>query len=174
MPLIDDVIFQLGRSAWFTALDLQSGFWQIRMALKDMKKMVLITKSGLYEWTVMPFGLKNVTSTFTRTMFEVFKDLGDKFLKVFVDDLNVHSENWEDHLRHLGAVLSKLREVNLKLNPSKCCFAAESIVFLGHVVSKESTKPDLGKIDALLRFPEPKTVTNVRSFLGLTGTTEST
>jgi hypothetical protein len=63
------------------------------MALKDMKKMVLITKSGLYEWTVMPFGLKNVTSTFTRTMFEVFKDLGDKFLKVFVDDLNVHSEN---------------------------------------------------------------------------------
>jgi hypothetical protein len=169
MPLVDDVISQLGRSAWFTALDLQSGFWQIRMAPENMKKTALITKSGLYEWTVMPFGLKNATSTFTRTMFEVFKDLGDKFLKVFVDDLNVHSENWEDHLQHLGAVFSKLKEVNLKLNPGKCCFAAKSIVFLGHVVSREGTKPDPGKIDAVLRFPTPKTVTNVRSFLGLTG-----
>ncbi len=69
----------------------------------------------------------------------------------------------------MGAVLSRLREVNLKLNPSKCCFATESIVFMGHVVSKEGTKPDLSKIDVVLRFPEPKTVTNVRSFLGLTG-----
>jgi hypothetical protein len=97
------------------------------------------------------FGLKNATNTFTRTM-SVFKEMGDKFLKVFVDDLNIPSENWEDHLQHLGAVLSRLREVNLKLNPSKCCFATGSIVFLGHVVSKEGTKPDLGKIDAVLRF----------------------
>jgi len=92
MPLVEDVISQLGRSSWFTALDLQSGFWQIRMAPEDMKKTALITKIGLYDWTVMPFGLKNATSTFTRTMSLVFKELGDKFLKVFVDDLNVHSE----------------------------------------------------------------------------------
>jgi len=168
MPLVDDVISQLGRSAWFTALDLQSSFWQIRMAPEDMRKTVLITKSGLYDWMVMPFGFKNATSTFTRTMSEVFKDLGNMFLKVFVDDLNVHSDNWEDHLQHLEAVFSRLREVNLKLNPSKCCFATGSIVFLGHVVNKEGTRPDPGKIDAVLHFPEPKTVTNVRSFLGLT------
>jgi len=111
------------------------------MALKDMKKTTLVTKTRLYDWTVMPFGLKNAT-TFTRTMSLVFRELGDKFLKAFVDDLNVHSENWEDHLLHLEAILSKLREVNLKLNPGKCCFAAESIVFLGYVVSKEGAKPD--------------------------------
>jgi len=169
MPLVDDVISQLGKSAWFTTLDLQSGFWQIRMAPEDMKKTALVTKTRLYDWTVMPFGLKNATSTFTRTMSLVFKELGDKFLKVFMDDLNVHNENWEDHLRHLEAVLSKLREVNLKLNPGKCCFAAESIVFLGYVVSKEGAKPDPKKIDAMLHFPEPTTVTSVRSFLGLTG-----
>jgi len=64
----------------------------------------------------MPFGLKNATSTFTQTMSEVFKDLGSKFLKVFVDDLNVHSESWGEHLQHLNAVFCKLREVNLKLN----------------------------------------------------------
>jgi hypothetical protein len=169
MPLVDDVISQLGRSAWFTALDLQLGFWQIRMAPEDMSKTTLVTKSGLYDWIVMPFGLKNATNTFTRTMTEVFKDLGDTFLKVFVNDLNVHSEMWQDHLQHLGAVLSRLREVNLKLNPSKCCFVVGSIVFLGHVVSKEGTRPDPGKIDAVRRFPEPTTVTSVRSFLGLTG-----
>ncbi len=117
----------------------------------------------------MPFGLKNAMSTFTQTMSEVFKDLGSRFLKVFVDDLNVHSENWGEHLQHLDAVLCKLREVNLKLNPSKCCFVAKTITFLGHVVSKEGIRPDPGKIEAVLHFPMPKNVTSVRSFLGLTG-----
>jgi hypothetical protein len=169
MPLVEDVISQLGNSSWFTTLDLQSGFWQIRMAPEDMKKMALITKTGLYDWIVMPFGLKNVTNTFTRTMSEVFKDLGSNFVKVFIDDLNVHSENWGEHLQHLGVVLYKLKEVNLKLNSNKCCFAAKSITFLGHVVSEEGTKPYLGKVEAILHFLQPKTVTNVKSFLGLTG-----
>ncbi len=169
MPLVEDVIDQLGKSSWFTALDLQSGFWQIRMDPEDSKKTAIITKTGLYDWTIMPFGLKNATSTFTRTMSEVFKDLGSRFLKVFVDDLNVHSESWGEHLQHLDAVLCRLREVNLKLNPSKCCFVAKSITFLGHVVSKEGTKPNPGKVEAVVQFPIPKTVTSVRSFLGLTG-----
>ncbi len=65
MPLVEDVIDQLGKSMWFTALGLQSGFWQIRMAPEDMKKTTLITKTGLYDWIVMPFGLKNAMSTFT-------------------------------------------------------------------------------------------------------------
>jgi hypothetical protein len=102
-------------------------------------------------------------------MSKVFKDLGSKFLKVFVDDLNVHNESWGEHLQHLNAILCKLREVNLKLNPNKCCFAAKSITFLGHVVSKEGTRPDHGKIETILHFPTPKTVISVRSFLGLTG-----
>jgi len=169
MPLVEDVIDQLGNSAWFTALDLQSGFWQIRMALEDVKKTALITKTGLYDWTVMPFGLKKTTSTFTRTMFEVFKDFGSKFLKVFVDDLNVHSGSWVEHLQHLDMVLCKLREVNLKLNAKKCCFTAKSITFLGHVVSENGTRPNPGKVEAVLHFPQPRTVTNIRLFLGLTG-----
>jgi hypothetical protein len=102
-------------------------------------------------------------------MSEVFKDLGSVFLKVFVDDLNVHSETWNDHIRHLDAVLSKLREVNMKLNPSKCCFVAKSVTFLGHVVNREGIQPNPGKVEAVLHFPTPKNVTGVRSFLGLTG-----
>jgi hypothetical protein len=138
------------------------------MALKDMKKIALITKIGLYDWTVMPFGLKNATSTFTRTMSNVFRNLGDKFLKVFVDDLNVHNESLEEHLQHLDVMFSKLREVNIKLNPNKCCFAAKNITFLGHVVSKDGTKPNLRKIEAILHFLELKIITNIRSFLNLT------
>ncbi len=80
----------------------------------------------------------------------------------------MHSEDWAEHLQHLDTVFFKLREVNLKLNPNKCCFAARSITFLGHVVSHEGTKPDLGKVDAVVHFPVPKTVTDIRSFLGLT------
>jgi hypothetical protein len=102
-------------------------------------------------------------------MSKVFKDLGSKFLKVFVDDLNVHNESWEEHLQHLDVVFYKLKEVNLKLNPNKCCFIAKNITFLGHVVSKEGTKPDPGKIEAVLHFLEPKMLTNIRSFLGPTG-----
>jgi hypothetical protein len=102
-------------------------------------------------------------------MSTIFKEIGDKFLKIFVDDLNVHNKTWAEHLQHLDVVFFKLREVNLKLNPSKCCFAAMSITFLGHVVSHEGTKPDHGKIDVVVHFPVPETVTDVRSFLGLTG-----
>jgi hypothetical protein len=105
------------------------------MAPEDMKKTSLITKTSLYDWMVMPFVLKNTTSTFTMTMSEVFRNLGDKFLKVFVDDLNVHNESWQEHFQHLDAVFSKFKEVNLKLNLNKCCFAANSITFLGHVVN---------------------------------------
>jgi hypothetical protein len=105
----------------------------------------------------MPFGLKNATSTITKTMSKVFKELGDKFLKLFVDDL-----------QHLDVVFLKLKKVNLKLNLSKCCFVAKSITFLGHVVNNKGTKPDLGKIDVVLHFPEPRTITNIMSFLGLT------
>ncbi len=99
------------------------------MVPEDVKKTALITKTGLYDWTVMPFGLKNATSTFARTMSKVFKDLGSKFLKVFVDDLNVHSESWGEHLQHLDMVLCKLREVNLKLNPNSVALLQKVLHF---------------------------------------------
>ncbi len=83
------------------------------MAPKNMKKTALITNIRLYDWIVMPFGLKNAPNIFIKTMSEVFKELGEKFLKVFVDDLNVHSKSWEEHLQHLDVVFLKLREVNL-------------------------------------------------------------
>jgi hypothetical protein len=139
------------------------------MASEDMKKKALIINTRLYEWMVMLFGLKNVTNIFTRTMLEVFKELGNKFLKVFVDDLNVHNKSWEKHFQHLDVVFLKLKEVNLKLNPSKCCFVAKSVTFLGHVVSNKGTKLDPGKNDVVMHFLKLKMVTTIRSFSGLIG-----
>jgi hypothetical protein len=101
-------------------------------------------------------------------MYEVFKDLRDKFLNTFVDDLDIHNKNWEEHLTHLHEIFGRLKVVNLKLNPNKCCFVANNTTFIGHVVNKEGTKPNLGKINVIIHCPQPKIVTNIRSFLGLT------
>jgi hypothetical protein len=95
------------------------------MSPNDVKKILVITKSDLYDWIVMPFRLKNATGTFSRTMAKVFKDWTNQFLKVFVDDVNIHSQTWEEHLTHLKVNLTQLWEVNLKLNPRKCSLGAQ-------------------------------------------------
>lgn len=81
MPLIDDVLDQVGKSIWFTTMDLQFRFWQIPMTSEDIKKTTIITKSTLYKWNVMPFGLKNTISTFPKTMAAIFKNWRNKFYK---------------------------------------------------------------------------------------------
>lgn len=139
------------------------------MAQKDIYKLVLIMmKSGLFDWTIMPFGMKNATNSFLKTMIEVFNVYLDKFLKVFVDDLNVHCLSWEEHLKHLHYVLLHLKEVNLKLNLGKCDFAKFSLSFLGYIVSRDGTQPSPRKIKTITNFPIPTIVINVRAFLGLT------
>jgi hypothetical protein len=99
-------------------------------------------------------------------MIEIFNVYMDKFLKVFVDDLNIHNLAWEEHLEHLHIVLMKLKEVNLKLNISKCEFAKTNICFLRHIVNKEGTQPDQQKIKVVIKFLVPVSITNVHVFLG--------
>jgi hypothetical protein len=94
----------------------------------------------------MPFGLKNAIGTFFRTMAKMFKDWTYQFLKVFVDDVNIHIQTWEEHLTHLKVVFTRLWEVNLKLNPKKCFFGAQQIVFLGHVVTRHGSYSDPNKV----------------------------
>jgi hypothetical protein len=105
MPLIKDVLNQLRHFEWFSTLDLQLGFWQIPMAPDDVKKTTMITKSGLYEWNVMPFEVQNATNTFAQTMADIFKEWTNQFLKMFIDDFNIHSGTWNEHLGHIKLVL---------------------------------------------------------------------
>jgi hypothetical protein len=116
----------------------------------------------------MPFGLKNVIGIFSWTMAEVFKDWNNKLLKVFVDDVNIHSLNWKDHLQHIWMVLQRLKEVHLKLNPNKCCFKAQNITFMGHVMNVERLYLDPKKIADVESFLVPIIITNVRVVLGFT------
>jgi hypothetical protein len=139
------------------------------MADEDIQKTTMIMKSKLFKWKVMPFGLKNVTRIFFQTMADVFKDWTDQFLKTFVDDDNVHNNDWKDHLNHLKVVFDKLRSVNLKLNSRKCCFGAKEIIFLGHVIDQQGLRLNPTTICAISKFPILLFITNVHSFLGLTG-----
>jgi hypothetical protein len=117
----------------------------------------------------MPFSMKNGTTTFSKTMMEVFGSYMDKFLKVFVDDLNVHSLNWGEHLKHLQYIIMRLKEVNFKLNPNKCEFAKSKLVFLGHEVNRKGTQPNHRKTKVVTNFPIPISIINVWAFLGLIG-----
>ncbi len=139
------------------------------MALDDVKKTTMITKSSFYEWNVMPFGLKNATNTFSWTMVDIFKEWTNQFVKLFVDDIDIRSGTQNEHLGHIRLVLQKLKEVNLKLNPHKCCFRFKSITFLGHGVDNGGSQLNPRKIVVVQHFPTPKIATIVRAFLGLTG-----
>jgi len=116
----------------------------------------------------MPFKLKKATSTFSWTMANIFKEWINQFVKMFVDDVNIHSGTWNEHLCHIWLVLQKLKKVNLKLNPNKCCFRSKNITFFGHIMDSVESQPDPKKITTIQHFPTPNTTTNVRAFLGLT------
>ena len=126
LPWIDDLLDQVGKSTYFSTLDLASGFWQIKMHPASQKKTAFSTPHGLFEFRVMPFDLMNALSVFQRLMQQILLSInpenGPKFVTAYIDDLLVFSSILAEHLDHLRLILAKLRDVGLKLNPNKCCF----------------------------------------------------
>ena len=169
LPLVSDVLDSLSGTAFFTTLDLRSGFWQIPLTEDARSKTAFITHSGLYEWKTLPFGLNNSSSTFQRLMTHLLTGIQYKYALTYIDDVLVYSKSFEDHLVHLEEVFKRFQEANLKLKPSKCYFAKTELDFLGHVVSRNGVRPNENKVKAVKDFPVPKNVKQVRSFLGLSG-----
>ena len=171
LPRIDDLLDQLGKSKYFSTLDLASSYWQIRVHRDSKEKTAFITCQGLYQFKVMPFGLTNASSVFRRLMQHVLMGLnpdnGSDIVGVYIDDVIVFSETPEKHLQHLNLVLKRLKEANLKLKLSKCRFIRHEVKYLGHVITPQGLRVHPDQVRAVACFPEPKTVAQIRQFLGL-------
>ncbi len=127
------------------------------------------TPSGHFEWLRMPFGLKSAPVTFQRMITTLLDDLKGKNVFAYLDDIIIASPDEDSHLASLEAVLDRLRTAGLKVRLSKCEFLKNKIKFLGHEVNSSGIHTQADKVEAVNKFPVPKTVDNVRSFLGLAG-----
>lgn len=130
-------------------MDLNSGFWQIEMDLNDKEKTAYATTLGLFQFTVMPFGLANSPSTFERLMENVLRGLQWSELLVYMDDIISPCSNFPEGLQRLTNIFDRLSEANLKLKQSKCQFFQKEIKFLGHIVSETGITTDDSKIEAV-------------------------
>jgi hypothetical protein len=169
LPRIDELFDQLSGAKVFSKIDLRSGYHQIRIDEEDTDKTAFRTRYGHYEFTVMPFGLTNAPAVFMRLMNDVFRPLLDKCVVVFLDDILVFSRNHEEHEQHLRQVFDLLRKNKLYAKQSKCQFGASEVEFLGHTIGADGIKPMQDKIAAIRDWTVPANVSEVRSFLGLTG-----
>jgi hypothetical protein len=135
LPKIDDLFDQMNGSRVFSKIDLRTGYHQLKVRESDIPKTAFTTHYGLYEYTVMSFGLTNAPAYFMNLMNKVFMKYLDKFVVVFIDDILVYSKTEEEHEEHLRLVLGTLREHHLYTKFSKCQFWLKEVGFLGHVMS---------------------------------------
>jgi hypothetical protein len=129
LPRIDDLFDQLKGACVFSKIDLRSGYHQLNIRASDIPKTTFITRYGLYEYTVMSFGLTNAHAYFMYLMNKVFMEYLDKFVVVFIDDILIFSKNEEEHDEHLRLVLQKLRENQLYTKLNKCEFWLKEVSF---------------------------------------------
>ena len=166
LPRIDESLEALGKATVFSTLDLASAYNQVEIEPSDRKKSAFTTQFGLFENIRMPFGISNAPATFQRLMTKIFRNDILRILIVYLDDIVIYSENFEDHLQSLDLVFGKLQEHGLKLKPEKCELFKSEVKYLGHILSKEGLKTDPDKTVAVKDWSRPHTLQELRRFLG--------
>ena len=169
LPRVEDLLDQLQGAKVFSKIDLRSGYHQILIDEQDTWKTAFRSRYGLYEFKVLPFGLTNAPAHFMALMQEVFHELLDTCVIVFLDDVLIYSKNEQEHDEHLTRVLKLLRQHQLYAKLSKCELYQSVISFLGHTLSSEGVHMETSKVDAIQAWPEPMTISDLRAFLGLAG-----
>jgi transposase InsO family protein len=167
LPNIDQLFEQLSGAKYFSKIDLTSGYHQIGVSPDDRHKTAFITRYGLYEFTVLPFGLTAAPSTFQRAMNTLLREFLDKGIIVYLDDILIYTKTQEEHTELLIKLFTKLRANKFYAKLSKCSFGQGETEFLGHIVSAEGIRPLHDKLAAIKDWPQPKSITEVQSFLGL-------
>ncbi|GJP78325.1 hypothetical protein CLOP_g8647, partial [Closterium sp. NIES-67] len=165
LPRIDEILDQLRGAQYFTILDIKSAYYNIAVAEQDIPKTAFVTPTGLYEFTRMPFGLKNAPATWQRFIMGVFRDL--PFIICYLDDAAIWSTTWEEHLGHIKLAMRRVKEHSLLLKINKCNFGFNKMPYLGHIISRDGVAPDPEKIKAVKEWPTPENVKQIRGFLGL-------
>lgn len=164
MPLITDIMNSLHGKYVFSKIDLLKAFHQIPVSPEDIPKTAVITPFGLFEYLMMPFGLRNAAQSFQRHIDTVLRDCD--YARPYLDDILIFSPDNSSHQTHLHNVLQKLHDNNLLINMGKCEFFSEEVQFLGHLISSKGVRPIPARLEAISLIKLPKTVTNLRSFLG--------
>jgi hypothetical protein len=169
LPRIDDMFDQMKGATVFSKIDMQSWYHQLWIKEDDIPKTTFKMRFVHYEFTVLSFGLTNSPRVFMSLMNGVFREYLDKSIQVFIDDILIYSRMMEEHNEQLRLVLQCLREHKLYGKLSKCSFYQSRIHYLGHVISGKGIVMDPTKVEAIMEWPAPTNVTEVRSFMGLAG-----
>ena len=167
LPRIDELLARINGARYFSKLDLRDGYHQIPVGDHSRQMTAFTCRYGTFEWHVMPFGLCNAPSTFQRVMNNVFFDLLDHGLLIYLDDILIYSKTQEEHKTLLQKVFKLLQQNQLYIKESKCSLFLESVEFLGHVISAEGVSVEQGKTDAIKQWPVPTCLNEIQQFLGL-------
>ena len=168
LPLVDECLDTLAGNVWYSKLDANSAYWQVKIKPEDCSKTAFITKYGLFEFARMAFGLCNSPATYARVINLVLRGLNWKVVLAFLDDILVLGKDFEGHLANLRAVLVRFREYGLKLKPKKCELFQKEVEFLGRVVGPRGMHIGPGYIKDIENWPRPKNKKEVERFLGFT------
>ncbi|KAF8749931.1 hypothetical protein RHS01_09606 [Rhizoctonia solani] len=166
LPLPQNLIEKLQSAKIFSKFDLKAGYNLVRIKEGDEWKTAFKTKYGLFEYLVMPFGLTNAPAAFQDMMNEIFRDLLDVYVIIYLDDILVFSLNEKDHEGHVREVLKRLQDNNLFCNIEKCHFHVKKIDYLGFIISKFGIEVDQSKVTDAMNWTTPKNVKNIQEFLG--------
>src|SRR3989442_11782797 len=165
-PVTEELIMKICNSNFISTLDNTSGYWQLAIAPEDCYKTAFVSHKGLFEWLVIPFGVKTANQQYSRVMNHILAPHSE-YSDCYIDDTAVFSSTWLKHLKHLEAVLKAFLDVGMTLRLSKCNFGKPKVTFVGHEIGSGSRQPIPNKIESIMKIEEPKTKKLLKSFLGL-------